>query len=75
MKIVKNSISECAEGEDKVNLFQIIVVEVGGRGICGGSVEGVARFYMSLVGECNTVSHTPEIGSIKYLPRAENGIV
>ena len=38
-------------------------------------MEGVARLYMLLMDEFNTVSHTPEIGSIKYLPRGKKGIV
>ena len=71
MKIDKNPISEHTEGEDTVPLFQIIFIEVGKRGMCRGSVEGVARLCMLLVDECNTVSHIPEIGSIKYLPRGK----
>ena len=59
MKIVKNTISERIEGEDKVHLFQVICIAVGGGGICGGSVECVATFCMLLVDEYNTVSHTP----------------
>ena len=38
--IVKNKISECTEGSYKATLFQIIFLEGGERGICGGSVEG-----------------------------------
>ena len=61
--IVNTPISEHTEGEDKVPLFQIIFIEVGRRGICGGSVEGGVRLCMSWVDECNTASHTRERGS------------
>ena len=47
--IVNTKISECTEGSDKATLFQIIFLEGRGRGICGGSVDGVAIFCMLLV--------------------------
>ena len=47
--IVNTPISESTEGENKVPLFQMIFIEVGGRGICGGPVEGGLRLCMSLV--------------------------
>ena len=73
MKIVKNPISECAEGEDKVNLFQMIFFEVGGRGICGGSVESGAILCISSVDECNTASQTRSRGSGKDLLGGKEG--
>ena len=36
--IVNTKISECTEGSDKANLFLILFLEGGKRGICGGSV-------------------------------------
>ena len=36
--IVNTPISDSTEGEDTVPLFQIIFIEAGGVGICGGSV-------------------------------------
>ena len=63
--IVNTPISKCTEGEDKVPLFQIIFIEVGGGVICRGSVEGGLRLYMLLVDECNTASHTRERGPEK----------
>ena len=56
--IVNTPISDSTEGEDKVPLFEIIFIEVGGRRICGGSVEGEVRLCMPLVDEYNTASHT-----------------
>ena len=56
--IFNTPISERKEGEGTVPLFQIISLEVGRRGICGGSVEDVARFCISSVEEYNTASHT-----------------
>ena len=47
--IVNTPISESKEGENKVPLFQMIFIEVGGRGICGGPVEGGLRLCLSLV--------------------------
>ena len=63
--IVNTQMSESTEGEDKVTLFQIIFIEVGGRGICGGTVEDGVRLCMSLVDECNTASQIQTRGSGK----------
>ena len=63
--IVNTPISERTEGEDKFPPFQIIFIEVGGRVICRGSVEGGVTLYMLLVDECTTASHTRVIGSGK----------
>ena len=71
--IVNTPISERTEGEDTAPLFQIIFIEVGGRGICGGSVKVVARLCMLVVDECNTASHTREIGSGKYITGGKEG--
>ena len=61
--IVNNPINKTAEGTDIVPLFQIRCLEVGVRVICGGAVVGGSIFYMSLVDECNTASHTRSIGT------------
>ena len=44
--IVNTPISERAEGAYTCPLFQILFLEGGGRGICGGAVAGEARFCM-----------------------------
>ena len=73
INIVKTQISERTEGEDTVPMFQIIFLEVGGRGICGGSVEGGARLCMLSVEKCSTDSHNRERGSGKDLPGGKEG--
>ena len=71
--IVKTKISECTEGSDKVTLFQIIFIEGGERGICGGSVDGGLILCMSLVYKFNIVSHTRSRGTGAYIPRGNKG--
>ena len=44
--IFNTTISERAEGEDTLPLFQIIFLEGRERGICGGAVDFGARFCM-----------------------------
>ena len=72
--IVNTKISECTEGSEKATLFQILFLEGGERGICGGSLGGGAIFCMSLVEECNTLSHTQSKGSGKYPPGGKDGV-
>ena len=72
--IVNTKISECIEGSDKATLFQILFIEGGDRGICGGSVDGGAILYMSLVHKCNTVSHTRSRGTGAYISRGNKGV-
>ena len=71
--IVNSKISERTEGEDTVPLFQILFIEVGGRGICGWSVEGGSRLCMSLMEEFNAVSHNRSRESGKYIPGGKEG--
>ena len=67
--IVNTKISERTEGADKVPLFRNLFIVGGGKIICGGSVEGGARFCMLLVYKQNTVLHTRSRGPGDYLPR------
>ena len=71
--IVNTKIIERTEGEETVPLIQNIFIEVGGRGICGGSVDGRERLCMSLVDECNRASHTRSRGSGNILQKERKG--
>ena len=51
----------------------MIFLEGGGRGICGGSVDGGAILCMLLVYKCNTVSHTRSRGTGAYIQRVNKG--
>ena len=72
--IVNTKISEYTEGSNKATLFQILFLEGGERGICGGSVDGGAILCMSLVEECNIVSNYRSRGTGDYIPRGNKRV-
>ena len=61
------------EGKYIGPLIQIRFLERCGRGICGSVVAVGARFCISLVSECSTLSHTLKIGSGEALPVGKEG--
>ena len=54
-------------------MLEIIFLEEGGSGICGAAVAGGARFCMSYMDECNTVSHIRSIGLGEDLQGGKGG--
>ena len=54
-------------------MFEKILLEEGGSGICGSAVACGERFYMSSMDECNTASHTRSRVLGEDLPGVKKG--
>ena len=64
---------EFADSGDTCPLLEISLLEEGVSGIFGAAVAGGARFFMSSMDGCNTVSHTQARGLRDELPRVKGG--